>query len=359
MFEMIFQELLNRNPYSLNKVDKNKILGKILNNLSINHYNNCEDYKKILDSIDYNVNSNNHINDIPFIPVRLFKMFDLKSISNNNVFKVMTSSGTTGQKPSKIYLDKKAASMQTKVLTKIVSTFIGQSRVPMIIVDSESILKNRKMFSARGAGILGFSIFGNKKIFALDDKMNIQIDLIQKFIETYKNEKILIFGFTFMIWEYFCNELSKRNIKLDLSNCILIHGGGWKKLANKSVSNHKFKKKLNKHCKIVDIHDYYGMVEQTGSIFMECEHGFLHSPIFSDIIIRRSSDFELCEIGEKGIVQVLSTLPTSYPGHSLLTEDEGVLYGEDNCKCGRLGKYFKINGRLKNAELRGCSDTYE
>ena len=101
------------------------------------------------------------------------------------------------------------------------------------------------------------------------------------------------------------------------------------------------------------------MVEQTGSIFMECEHGFLHSPIFSDIIIRRSSDFELCEIGEKGIVQVLSTLPTSYPGHSLLTEDEGVLYGEDNCKCGRLGKYFKINGRLKNAELRGCSDTYE
>ena len=44
-------------------------------------------------------------------------MFDLKSISNNNVFKVMTSSGTTGQKPSKIYLDKKAASMQTKVLT--------------------------------------------------------------------------------------------------------------------------------------------------------------------------------------------------------------------------------------------------
>ena len=154
-------------------------------------------------------------------------MFDLKSISNNNVFKVMTSSGTTGQKPSKIYLDKKAASMQTKVLTKIVSTFIGQSRVPMIIVDSESILKNRKMFSARGAGILGFSIFGNKKIFALDDKMNIQIDLIQKFIETYKNEKILIFGFTFMIWEYFCNELSKRNIKLDLSNCIF---NSWRRL---------------------------------------------------------------------------------------------------------------------------------
>ena len=35
-------------------------------------------------------------------------------------------------------------------------------------------------------------------------------------------------------------------------------------------------------------------------------------------------------------------MPTSYPGHSLLTEDEGVLLGEDDCTCSRLGKYFKI-----------------
>ena len=48
----------------------------------------------------------------------------------------------------------------------------------------------------------------------------------------------------------------------------------------------------------------------------------------------------------------------SYPGHSLLTEDEGILLGEDDCRCGRLGKYFKIVGRIKNAEIRGCSDTY-
>ncbi len=54
----------------------------------------------------------------------------------------------------------------------------------------------------------------------------------------------------------------------------------------------------------------------------------------------------------------MSVLPVSYPGHSLLTEDEGVLEGVDNCPCGRKGKYFKITGRLKHAVLRGCSDTY-
>jgi hypothetical protein len=43
----------------------------------------------------------------------------------------------------------------------------------------------------------------------------------------------------------------------------------------------------------------------------------------------------------------------------LLTEDEGEILGEDDCPCGRLGKYFKIHGRVRGAEVRGCSDTYE
>ena len=57
-------------------------------------------------------------------------------------------------------------------------------------------------------------------------------------------------------------------------------------------------------------------------------------------------------------MEVVSVLPESYPGHVLLTEDEGVLLGEDDCPCGLKGKYFKILGRIKNAEIRGCSDTY-
>ena len=60
--------------------------------------------------------------------------------------------------------------------------------------------------------------------------------------------------------------------------------------------------------------------------------------------------------GTEGVIQVLSCIPRSYPGHSLLTDDLGVVHGEDNCKCGRKGKYFSINGRLKAAEVRGCSD---
>jgi len=52
------------------------------------------------------------------------------------------------------------------------------------------------MFSARGAGILGFSVFGAKKNYALDDDMNLDVKGLEEFLERYKGQKILLFGFT-------------------------------------------------------------------------------------------------------------------------------------------------------------------
>ncbi len=91
---------------------------------------------------------------------------------------------------------------------------------------------------------------------------------------------------------------------------------------------------------------------------MECDQGHLHASIFSDILVRRK-DLSLCDFKEKGLIELFSLLPWSYPGHILLTEDEGEILGEDDCPCGRLGKYFKIYGRIAEAEIRGCSDTHE
>ena len=228
----------------------------------------------------------------------------------------------------------------------------------MLIIDCPSVVKDRTMFSARGAGILGFSIFGSDKTYALNDDMELDVDLVKTFLDKHRGKRILIFGFTFMIWQHFLKEIEQTGIEVDLSNAIMIHGGGWKKLTSEQVSPSEFKQRLKDACGLSEVHDYYGMVEQTGTIYMECECGHLHSSVFSDIIIRRHTDFSICNYGEKGIIQVVSALASSYPGHSLLTEDEGLILGEDDCSCGRKGKYFKVIGRLKNAEIRGCSDTY-
>ena len=106
---------------------------------------------------------------------------------------------------------------------KIVGSYTGKSRLPMIIIDCPSVIRNRAMFSARGAGILGFSIFGSRRIYALDDDMNLNIDGIREFLEKHKGERILLFGFTFMIWQYFYRELLKLSEPLDLSNGCLLY----------------------------------------------------------------------------------------------------------------------------------------
>lgn len=358
---MDYSEILKIPPYSLDKEEKTRLLTERIKELTLHHIEHCPKYKRMMDSIGFNIQEMNTYYDYPFLPVRLFKELDLKSVPDNEIFKTMTSSGTTGQAVSKIYLDRTTASNQQKTMTKIVSSFTGTGRMPMLIIDCPSVVKNRAMFSARGAGILGFSMFGADKAYALTDDMKLDIETITTFLEKHKGKKIYMFGFTFMIWQHFYKELmalKQKGIQFDLSNSILIHGGGWKKLISEAVSPEEFHRCLKEACGLDHIHDYYGMVEQTGCIYMQCEQGHLHASIFSDVIMRKPLDFSVCEIGETGIIQVVSMIPESYPGHSLLTEDEGVLLGEDDCPCGRKGKYFKILGRLKNAEIRGCSDTY-
>lgn len=359
---MTFEEILEIPPYSLDKNEKTKLLTDRLLTLTEKHNKGCTEYSRMLESIGYDMDKVKSYKDLPFLPVRLFKERTLKSVPASEIVKTMTSSGTTGQSVSKIYLDRTTSGNQQKAMVKIVSDFTGSSRMPMIIIDCPSVVKDRNMFSARGAGILGFSIFGSKKIYALNDDMELDFEGIKSFIEENKGRRLLLFGFTFMIWQYFYKELlrikKETGKTLDLSNAVMIHGGGWKKLISEAVSPKEFHDRLCGVCGIDSVHDYYGMVEQTGCIYMQCECGHLHASIFSDVIVRNPKDFSECAIGEKGIIQVVSTIPEAYPGHSLLTEDEGVVLGEDDCPCGRKGRYFKVLGRLKNAEIRGCSDTY-
>lgn len=346
-------------PYSLDQGSKRAQLATTLGALTQHHYAACPPYRRIVDAMQWNPASTHSHEDIPFLPVRLFKEYDLRSVEMTEVVKTMTSSGTSGQQVSRIYLDKTTAAHQTKTLSRIVAAFLGPKRLPMLILDSASVVKNRASFSARGAGILGFSMFSTDRVYALDDNMALDQPAIEAFLAKHAGSDVMLFGFTSIVWQHFVQEIQRTGFSPDLSRGTLIHGGGWKKLLDQAVSSTVYKQTLRESCGIARVHDYYGMVEQTGTIAVECDQGVLHTSIFSDVIIRRARDFGVAAIGEPGIIQVLSVLPGSYPGHSLLTEDEGVLLGEDDCPCGRLGKYFKVSGRIRNAEIRGCSDTYQ
>ncbi|MBS3914081.1 MAG: acyl-protein synthetase [Bacteroidetes bacterium] len=350
------ENFLMRDAFGYSDAEKPFHLLPLLRQLHELHLQNSTEYSAVYEKVFHHREINN-ITDLPFLPVSIFKEMELKSISNEQVFKVLTSSGTTGQVPSRIYLDGNTAKIQTKTLSRIMAAVLGKERLPMLVVDSKSVLSNRTSFSARGAGILGMSVFGRDHHYLLDDNMETDAEIWNSFLEKYDGKPIFIFGFTFMIWKFLLPELKKR--KVDLSQAILVHSGGWKKLTERAVDNPTFKSVLNQYCGMQRIHNFYGMVEQVGTVFLENKLGFLHCPSFSDIIIRDPSTLDELPDGKEGLIQVLSCLPASYPGHSLLTEDIGVIEGRDHPGLDWKGKYFRIIGRAKKAELRGCSDTFK
>lgn len=356
---MSLDDMMKLGAYSLARAEKRKMLDDILYSLTLYHAHHCLEYNRILQAFSYQSQNRYAIEQLPFLPVRLFKEYDLYSVASDKIVKTMTSSGTSGQAVAKIYLDDENTRNQMRVLSQIIASFIGKKRLPMLILDTALVKKDRSIFSARGAGIVGFSMFGRDVFYALDDDMKFDMEGVQAFIQKHRETPVILFGYTYMIWQYVIKALRASGTCLNISQGFLFHVGGWKKLESERVDSFVYNQLVTETMGNVRVHNYYGMAEQLGSIFVECEYGVKHCSIFSDIIIRRAHDFSCAEFGQRGLMELVSVLPTSYPGHVLLTEDEGEIVGEDDCPCGRLGKTFKIHGRIKNAEVRGCSDTYE
>jgi phenylacetate-coenzyme A ligase PaaK-like adenylate-forming protein len=348
-------QLLKDDFFFKKKKIKRLLIYKNLNLLTNHHFKNSKEYKKILTLLGYKQNKTYEIDKLPFIPVRLFKNHDLLSVKKEKIIKILNSSGTTNNQKSKIFLDKENATNQFKVLQKIMNRILGRDRLPMLIVDKKNTDQNRNNFNAKIAAINGFSLFGKDHTYLLDENDQIDYKLLNQFLEKNYRKTFFIFGFTSLIYENFIKKFLNKKIKYDFSNGILLHGGGWKKIENLKISNQIFKKKLIEKTNLKNIHNYYGLVEQTGSIFIECKCGFFVASDFSEVLVR-DKDFISLKYGKKGFLQLMSLLPTSYPGQNILTEDVGELVDEKMCSCNMRGTKFKVHGRVTKAEIRGCSD---
>ncbi len=342
--------------YGLSVAEKTPLLLEALHALTLHHAARCAPYARLLRAfgVDPAAQPTTLAGFLP-LTVRQFKQHRLKSIPDPEVFKTLLSSGTSGT-PSVICLDRGAAAVQSRVLVRIMQHWLGRQRLPMLIVDHAGVIRDRSRFSARGAGIQGIAMLGRDHTYALRADMSFDREAVQRFADAHDDGPVLVFGFTWMVWQYFAGAMVEHGIRLP--GAILLHGGGWKRLTDRAVDNAAFRARLAE-AGIGRVHNYYGMVEQTGAIFVECGHGHLHAPVHADVLVRDAVSGEPAPFGRVGVLELLSVLPTSYPGHVLLTDDLGVLHGVDDCPCGLPGAHFSVLGRIPRAEARGCSDTFE
>ena len=367
---MTLENLLKKNQYSLTSKEKYDLLLPLLKDGIKDSLEKNKFIRTWYKKLNLNPDSIYKIEDIPFLPVQMFKYFDLGFSKSNNIARVLNSSGTTENLPSKVPLDKITMQNQTKALMSTLKPYIGGKRKLFFVFDHPGENQLRLNLKARGAGIRGFEMYSSNTYYLLKsdskNKISIDWDTLSIISELDAKTDTYCFGFTFIIWEKFVLEyLKKIKIspdlpRLNLLNSNLFHSGGWKKLNEKSVTKNVFEQNISSlfGIKINNIHNFYGMAEQGGLIFIDCDEGYKHVPNFASVIIRDPYHLRQSNNGETGLIQILSPLAKSYFSYSILTEDLGVLIGIDDCKCGRKGEYFEFVSRIEKSENRGCGDTF-
>jgi len=186
-------DLLALPPFGMEAALKGELFAAAMSVLTRHHFENSHEFRRIASLFFYDPLKQVSLEELPFIPARLFKEFELRSVDASNVTKTMTSSGTSGHAVSKVFLDRTTAGNLTKVLVKIVSSFTGPKRLPFLVVDSPAVIKDRSLFSARGAGILGFGMVGYDPTYLLDENYEIDFARLDSFLEKHQGQQILVF----------------------------------------------------------------------------------------------------------------------------------------------------------------------
>jgi hypothetical protein len=355
--------ILAQDPYSQEDREKCEILLPIIKEQLKTARRNNRQIDNYFTKQGINTDTIQKLEDVPYIPVQMFKLFDLRTCPQQEIVKVLQSSGTTGGIQSRIPLDKVTTLNQIKALKSILSDYLGKNRKIFLVIDHEEINSPAMAFSARTAGVRGLSIYAKKMYYLLKEEngqLLLNMPVIKEIALLDPDEEVYAFGFTYILWTVFYEQLKKENIQFFFKDLTLFHGGGWKKMRDLAVSKETFTEKVaavfgTQPKKILD---FYGMAEQAGIIFVDCEHGNKHVPVFSQVIIRDPFTLEPCDVGKTGLIEVMSILADSYYDQAVLTEDLGVLAGADDCPCGRKGRYFRFVSRVERAELRGCGDTF-
>lgn len=367
--------------YDLTSDEKAVFLLSILRQQMIGGGERCPPFRRFLEAHRTDLRDVQELADLPFLPVSAFKREQpLCFLHNQEIYRVLNSSATSGQLPSRIAIDRDTAKLMTKGVTAILADFIGSYRRPYLIIDRPPLPAQGVAANARVAAIQGLMAFATEICYALrsatpgedscadQDGLVLDIGAISDFCRRHGTENVVAYGFTYVVYLHLGGGLASSQKSLAtleeelgrplLPHCLLLHSGGWKKLQQISVDkdsfNHNVSAILGTDPRSVI--DYYGMVEQLGIVYPDCSEGNKHAPRFAEVILRNVLDWSPCKQGQTGLIQVLSALSPSFPGQSLLTDDMGIVVHEDGCPCGRRGIAFRFVGRVPKAEIRGCSD---
>lgn len=295
-------------------------------------YSNCEPYRRYVSYTGTDPNSVTSIETIPFLPVQFFKSEDIYS-GNGVPEKVFTSSATTGMEPSR---------HPVADISLYESSFLNGFRIFYGNPADYVILALLPSYLEREGSSL---VYMADKLIRMTESpesgfyLNNRIELFNKITSLRQsNKKVLLLGVSFALLD-FANEY-----KIEFPELIVMETGGMKG-RGREIERDELHKILKNCFGVEKIHSEYGMAELLSQSYSSGE-GVFQTPPWMEILIRDlNNPFRIAGTGKRGGINIID-LANVNSCSFIETEDMGIK---------TAGNGFKILGRIKNSELRGCN----
>ena len=287
----------------------------------------CAPYREYIERMGIDSHAVHHIEQIPFLPIRLFKTHEVYCGAKAPEV-VFTSSATTGMTPSRHPMASLA--LYERAFTEAFRRFYGEPSgwslyglLPNYLQrkGSSLVYMADRLIQACGSGG-----------FYLDEYERLIADL-----ESDPKPKILL-GVSYALWG-----LAERYAP-KLQNTIVMETGGMKG-HREELPKEAFHKILCEAFGVERIHSEYGMAELTSQAYSKGENRF-YCPAWMRVAVRDVNDpLDVRFEAGRGGLNIID-LANYYSCSFLQTEDVARCYADGS---------FEVEGRIDHSEIRGCN----
>lgn len=288
-------------------------------------------YREYLEHLGVNAAGVRRVEEIPFLPIELFKSHRISSEEPSEQEIVFSSSGTTGAVTSKHFVTQ--PEIYEASFLKAFKRFYGSPADFRILALLPSYLERTgssliymvdRLIKDSGHPDSGF--------FLAD------FDRLRQILSTATDRKTLLIGVSFGLLDFIEEE------GIDLRNTIVMETGGMKG-RRKELTREELHKKLQSGFGVDSIHSEYGMTELLSQAYSSGK-GIYHCPPWMKVLLRDTNDpLTILPLGSSGGVNVID-LANVNSCSFIATSDLGKTHAD-----GR----FEILGRFDYSDLRGCN----
>ena len=287
----------------------------------------CAPYRQYVELLGVDPTCVSRVEDIPFLPIELFKLRDVYC-GNTEPEKVFTSSSTTGQTPSRHMMQSLA--LYEQAFTRAFEQFYGNA-------EGWSIYGLLPNYLQREGSSLVYMV---DRLIARCGSGGFYLDEYEKLLSDMAADtkpKILL-GVSYALWDLAEQYAPK------LKNTVVMETGGMKGY-REELPKAEFHKILTSAFGVEKIHSEYGMAELTSQAYSSGD-GVFNAPQWMSVMARDvNNPLKVLPQGSRGALNIIDLANLSSCAF-IATQDVGRTY-EDGA--------FMVEGRLSGAEVRGCN----